>query len=52
MDSGSSNPSNHFLCASIKIKKKKNPEEKSKGPPKPQPETIQHGYSHLFLIAL
>lgn len=50
MDSGSRNPSSRFLCASIT--KKNKPEEKSKGLPKPQPETVQHGYSHLFLIAL
>ena len=49
MDSGSRNPSSHFLCASIE---KKKPEEKSKGLPKPQPETVQHGDRHLFLIAL
>lgn len=34
------------------LKKKKKTEEKSKGLPKPQPKTTQHGYSHLSLIAL
>lgn len=50
MDSGSGDLSVPY--PSLSINKKTTWKEKSKGLPKPQPEMIQHAYSHLFFIAL